>query len=259
MTGLAPLVGGAVAVAGVGCAGLAAYFSPAIWKYAAIRRLRRACAQRRSLVLTYDDGPGPTLTPAVLDLLAAHSARATFFLLGRRVAVGEELVNRITSAGHEIGCHGYDHVNAWRAGPRRVVRDIERGYEAIACWAPPGTIYRPAHGKATLATLSVLRRRRAAVGWWTIDSGDTHASLPDPQHVVDRLSSDGGGVVLLHDFDRTDDSRAARHSFVLETTRLLIEHAHASGMRVEPLGVLLAEAHAGFSRAGPGSTRATSA
>jgi hypothetical protein len=74
------------------------------------------------------------------------------------------------------------------------------------------------------------------VGWWTIDSGDTHAELPDPEAVAARAVADGGGVVLLH--DHGDDRPLERQEFVLAVTERLLAAARAAGLRVVPFARL---------------------
>jgi peptidoglycan/xylan/chitin deacetylase (PgdA/CDA1 family) len=187
------------------------------------------------LVLSYDDGPGPTLTPQLLEMLGSTTTKATFFLLGKRAALAPDLVDRIVAAGHELGCHTDAHLHAWRSWPGSAVRDIARGYEALSQWLAPDAVFRPPYGKMTLWTWMALKRRGAPIAWWTVDSGDTWSSLPDPQSIADKVARAGGGVVLLHDFDRAPD----RQQYVLRTTGLLLSTARREGLRVCRYGDLM--------------------
>jgi peptidoglycan-N-acetylglucosamine deacetylase len=208
---------------------LLTYGAPYATKQVGIRRLRETCKRDRALVLTYDDGPGARFTPALLDLLLSEGhARGTFLLLGQRVAGNEQVIDRMVAAGHEIGCHGQDHVNGWKASPWRVAGDVRRGYESLQRWGRAGRLFRPPYGKLSPAAWWAVRRRGDRVAWWTIDSGDTHAKLPEPQSVVDRVARAGGGVVLMHDFDRGQE----REQFVLRTTELLLATARREGLTV---------------------------
>jgi len=217
----------------------ATYYGPCALRIAAVRRVRRLCRRTRSLVLTYDDGPGDELTPALLELLAAADARATFFPTGRSATSNSELLTRVATAGHEVGCHSQGHRHAWRTTPLRVLRDIDAGYRTLAPWVSPAGLYRPPYGKTTLATWWAVRRRHAGLAWWTVDSGDTHAVLPAPQTIVEAVRRDGGGVVLMHDFDRGSETRVARHAYVLKTTERLLELARAEGLHTPAFGELL--------------------
>lgn len=230
------------AAAGV-TAGLAAsawYAVPWVLRRREVAQLRRRCRDRRLLVLTYDDGPGERLTPRLLDLLADHRAHATFFALGREADRRAGVLDRLRAEGHEIGCHTYGHTDAWRTTPGTAARDLDQGYAALAPWVGPDAPFRAPHGRATLATRRAVARRGAVNGWWTIDSGDTFPELPDPGRAAERLRRDGGGVVLLHDFDGTRPQE--RLEYVVTATELLLDAAERDGLRAVTLGTALGRA-----------------
>jgi hypothetical protein len=79
-----------------------------------------------------------------------------------------------------------------------------------------------------------IRRRRAPVVWWTIDSGDTSSVLPSASEVADRVRRGRGGIVLMHDLDRAQ----ARNAFVLEVTTKLLDVAEREGFQIIPVGEL---------------------
>ncbi len=211
------------------------YVGPTLARRVSERRLRQRCAETRSLVLTYDDGPGASLTPRLLDLLRARDARATFFLAGFRAAEHPRIVDEIAAAGHEIACHTQRHLNAWRAWPWRGVADINAGYQTLARWVPKDGMFRPPHGKMTLATWAAVRRRRAPIGWWTIVAGDVEDEMPDSDLALEQARRVGGGVVLLHDFDREPE----RADFVLQSTTRLLDAAQQEGWTIRTLGELM--------------------
>lgn len=229
------LLAATAAAATLPVAAAASYWLPHALRLLEEKRLREACAKARSLVLSYDDGPGRLLTPEVLAVLARFAAPASFFLLGTNVVGNEPLIERLVNDGHELGCHGYWHLNAWRHGPRRVAADINGGYESLRRWIAPDAPFRPPYGKTCLASRLVLRRRRAPIAWWTADSGDTATVLPEVPAVVESVRRSAGGVVLLHDFDRTREERA---HFVLSVTEGLLKCAREEGLQVRRLGEL---------------------
>jgi peptidoglycan/xylan/chitin deacetylase (PgdA/CDA1 family) len=185
-------------------------------------------------VLTYDDGPGRRVTPKVLDALGERRARATFFPLGSRAARAPEVLDRAAADGHELGCHGYAHVNALEATRGEAERDIELGYRALAAWVESRALFRPPYGKLSAGSWLALRRRGAPLGMWTVDSGDALREPPRIESVVAALERAGGGVVLMHDFDR-DPPEPAREGFVLDLTAVLLELADERGWRVSTL------------------------
>jgi peptidoglycan/xylan/chitin deacetylase (PgdA/CDA1 family) len=217
-----------ILAAAVACC--AVYFSPWLWRRYRMARVRRKMAADRILSLTYDDGPSG-VTPQLLDLLRSRGARATFFMLGRHVQQNSSIVDRIQQEGHDIGCHSDQHLNAWKTLPWKTIADINAGYQRLSHWIQPDGMFRPPHGKMTLPTCWSIHRRKAPVWWWTIDSGDTRNVLPQPADVAEQLRRAGGGIVLMHDLDRTKE----RNQYVLELTALLLDVAQQESFNVAPL------------------------
>jgi peptidoglycan-N-acetylglucosamine deacetylase len=217
-----------LAIAGVSAP--AAYFSPWFWRQYRMGAIRKAMSEKRMLALTYDDGPSG-LTPLLLDLLRKRNAQATFFMLGRHVQQYSEIVDRVVKEGHAIGCHTNEHLDAWKTLPWKSIADIDAGYKRLSPWIQANAMFRPPYGKMTLPTTWSIRQRKAPVWWWTIDSGDTHPILPQPLQVAEKVKQAGGGIVLLHDLDRTRE----RNEFVLETTASLLDMAKREGLQLTSL------------------------
>jgi peptidoglycan/xylan/chitin deacetylase (PgdA/CDA1 family) len=154
--------------------------------------------------LTFDDGPHRQGTPAVLETLAAHGVRATFFLVGEQVARNPTLAEEIVAAGHGIGLHCDRHRNQLRLGPQAVRDDIMRGAARIEeTTGRPIERYRPPYGIFNAAALALVR----ANGWrpllWTHWGRDWEARAT-PDSIVAKLvgrSVGEGSVLLLHDAD----------------------------------------------------------
>ena len=223
----------ALAFIALGLLGLLAllYGLPYALRRRAERQLARRCAAERALVLSFDDGPGPLLTPRVLALLESYGARATFFPLGEKARARPDLMSEVASRGHEVGCHSEHHGHSLKIGPARAVRDAREGLETLRPWLSTPPLFRPPFGKLDLATWALLRWRGVRLGWWTLDSGDT-AGADSPGAIEERLLRAGGGVVLLHDFD----GRSQRSDYVLAVTERLLVAAREHGLRVVPLG-----------------------
>ncbi len=193
--------------------------------------IKRQMIQNRILALTYDDGPSEAVTPPLLELLRLNSATATFFMLGRSARAYPRLVDQVAREGHDIGCHSDQHLHAWKAAPWRAVADIDAGYQQLAEYVRPDGMFRPPYGKMTLPTYLAIRRRGSSVWWWTLDSGDTHKVLPRTSQVTDALLRAKGGIVLMHDTNRSKE----RNGFVLEMTAALLDLARRNSIRVVPL------------------------
>ncbi len=151
--------------------------------------------------LTFDDGPTPHLTPRLLDLLAENDATATFFLLGKHVALDSGLVRLIQDAGHRIGLHGYDHLDAWSADPRTVVTDLERGLDLLSSLTSNEIRhFRPPFGRFRKFSLDWARERDLTVVMWDVMPGDFIPSTPHTLMVSRvRQRVRNGSIIVLHD------------------------------------------------------------
>jgi len=199
---------------------------------------RRARGQK-ALVLTFDDGPGSKMTPAVLGMLAQSNARATFFLLGRNIPGREAVVRQIAEHGHDICSHGYDHLHYWKVTPLRALADIRRGWQAIdtALETRRGTYtFRPPHGKLNIVSLLYLLVKRVPIVYWSVDTGDVWNEKPDRQRLATLLGQTGGMVCLAHDFDRSNESAG---QLMLESLRMVLSAAEKNGMQVLRVSDLL--------------------
>jgi len=196
--------------------------------------LKRKAVRCRSLVLTFDDGPGSRLTPAILNILADNNVKASFFLLGRNIKGREQLVRRIAVAGHEICSHGQDHANYWFVSPFRSLADIKEGWQAIdaALGEAKGKYpFRPPHGKLNLICLLYLLLRQVPIVYWSIVAGDTWpVEKRDAHRASILIEKTGGGVMLAHDFDRADSSG---DDMILETVRAALAAARDNGIGIK--------------------------
>ena len=225
----------------IGILGLIFLYVGVPWIYGQLARrlLERRAKEQKALVLTFDDGPGSSLTPAILNILAEGKAKATFFLLGRNIAGREAIVRQIAQQGHDICSHGYDHLHSLKASPFRVLSDIKRGWAAID--AALGTDrrkypFRPPNGKLNIICLLYLLVRQVPIVYWSIDSGDTWRRQPDSLRVALLAEKTGGAVSLAHDFDRSNENTSR---FVVESLRAALAMAADKGMRVLTVSELL--------------------
>jgi peptidoglycan/xylan/chitin deacetylase (PgdA/CDA1 family) len=188
-------------------AGASLYLAPALTAHVARTRgllgVRDRVPDPDGVALTFDDGPHPEGTPAVLELLREAGARATFFLAGEQVACRPELAAEVAAAGHAIGVHCQRHRNLLRLTPWQVTDDLRRAEEIIAsATGQTPRLYRPPYGVLNAAALAFARRR----GWtpllWTRWGRDwePHAT---PASIAWRLlrGLGAGDVLLLHDAD----------------------------------------------------------
>jgi peptidoglycan-N-acetylglucosamine deacetylase len=165
--------------------------------------VRDRTASGEGVALTFDDGPHPRGTPAVLEALARAGAVATFFLAGEQVERRPGLAREIAAAGHSVGVHCRRHRSLLRLGPRAVRDDLARAEQAIADAAGvEPRLYRPPYGVLNAAALAYARRR----GWETVlwrREGHDWQPQATAESIVSRLTRRvrPGDVLLLHDAD----------------------------------------------------------
>ncbi len=168
------------------------------------RRPRWPARPADAVRLTFDDGPHPENTSAVLDVLAEFDITATFFVVGKRVKPNAEVLRRIHAAGHTLGNHTFHHPPpSWVNFPSAVreVRECQRAVTDATGTAP--TLFRPPLGKWT-PPLWVARTLAGLTPMgWTLDSGDWRVrSAADADECADELLAAvrPGDVILLHDY-----------------------------------------------------------
>jgi peptidoglycan/xylan/chitin deacetylase (PgdA/CDA1 family) len=162
---------------------------------------RRFATARREVWLTIDDGPDPEDTPRILALLAAHKARATFFVVGENAAQYPQLVRAIVAAGHEVALHTHTHPSAsfWCASPARVRREIALGLESLRRAGTTATRFRPPVGIKNPWLRAALRSRGlTCIGWTARGLECWHR---DVKRVIARVTRriEPGAILLLHE------------------------------------------------------------
>lgn len=156
---------------------------------------------RREVWLTIDDGPDPEDTPRILELLAAHGARATFFVIGENVLRHPGLVEAITSEGHEVAHHTHTHPLAlfWCATPGQVRRELDAGSAALREAGIMPTRFRPPAGIKNPWLAPALRARGLTGVGWTARGLERWSSDADAvaRRIMRKIRP--GSILLLHE------------------------------------------------------------
>ena len=138
------------------------------------------------LALTFDDGPNPACTPRLLDILAQHDVRATFFLVGRYAYAEPALVRRIQAAGHLIGNHSWSHPNLAISAARRIVEELTRTRDTLQqITGEPIRYFRPPFGARRPVVLKVARSLGMIPVLWNAITTDW--SEPSADRITERL------------------------------------------------------------------------
>ena len=178
----------------------------------------------RMLALTYDDGPNDPHTLRLLDVLARHNVKATFFLIGRYVKQRPDIARDVVSAGHVIGNHTYSHPNlifASDRGTRRQVQDCQETLrDALGIEAK---LFRPPFGGRRPGTLQIVRTLNLVPIMWRAAGYDWRGKTAE--YVERKVSAGlrGGDVILLHDGGHATIG-ADRSQTVIATDHLIARH-----------------------------------
>jgi len=219
-------------------AAAAAHALPAVLARGPARRLTPGLAgQGRpgGVALTFDDGPDPLGTPAVLEALDDLGWRATFFLLGTQVRRHPDVARAVAAAGHEIAVHGDVHRNHLARTPWEIRRDLATATADIA--GETGVRprwFRPPYGVLSTGTLWAAADLDLQPVLWTAWGLDWRAGPADDVVAAIMRSLRDGGTVLLHDSDCT--SRLGSWRSTLAALPLLAEELRVRGLAVRTLG-----------------------
>lgn len=154
----------------------------------------------RQLALTFDDGPNDPWTPRLLEVLARHQVRATFFLIGRYVAQRPDIAQQVAAAGHVIGNHTWDHPNLIFSSPGEVESQLKRCAQVLEqAVGAHSNLFRPPFGGRTPQALRAVRRCGLVPVLWSVSGRDWEAKSAAyiESKILRRV--EGGDVILLHD------------------------------------------------------------
>jgi peptidoglycan/xylan/chitin deacetylase (PgdA/CDA1 family) len=205
--------------------------APVVPAVAAALGLARRTESTATVALTFDDGPHPQGTPAMLEILAAREARATFFVVGEQAERFPAVCGEVLAAGHELAIHGYRHRNQLRLTPRQLAEDLERATATIGAFtgmAPE--IYRPPYGIFSAAGLPIVRSRGLRPVLWSRWGHDWRRRIAPTAIAAEATVGLGGGdVILLHDADHYSATDSWRRTAA--ALPLICDRIEALGLR----------------------------
>lgn len=190
-----------------------------------------------AIALTFDDGPDPRFTPTILDTLAEHDARATFFVIGEHAVEHPELVARIVAEGHEVAHHSHTHPYAKRLVASELAYELDQALATLEAQGIVPVWYRPPRGDATLRQLAFAAERGMRTALWTRcferrrfrNAGEASETLCE--------ETEPGDVILAHD-------GLADRSMTVEALPAYLAHLRANGIDVVTLSDLQRRAKA---------------
>src|SRR6266446_2612857 len=195
------------------------------------------------IALTFDDGPSATLTPKLLDLLAAHHIKATFFVIGENVAEHPEIVARAAQEGHEIANHSWSHPNFGKMSDESVRRQLQQTDDAIkSATGTRPTLMRPPYGSITAREKRWIHEEFGYdIILWDVDPYDWKRPGPAVVRVRILKETRPGSIVLSHDI----------HPGTIEAMPSTFDELEAKGFKFVTVSELIRMAAARPSHASP--------
>ena len=164
----------------------------------------------KTIYLTFDDGPHPTITPLVLEILERYNAKATFFCIGNNVKKYPATFEMVKKAGHSVGCHTFNHEDGFKTKTDNYIKSVVAANELIH-----SDLFRPPHGKIkrselkklktlnfkldNCSKLSTLNSKLRIVAWTVIAYDWDHALSPEDVYQNVIRNANDGAIVAFHD------------------------------------------------------------
>jgi len=199
----------------------------------------RADTSRKVVVLTFDDGPHPVFTPAILEILDQYQVKATFFMIGNRMEKYPGLVREVYERGHEIANHTYTHPNDLRTLPMVTLNsELDRTNELIRqTTGKECTLFRPPRGILNNRLVEEISCQGYGIYLWTVSADNRNAPTPELMCARVEKNIQPGGIILLH------DGRIPSRIKDVAATRLIIKRLTARGYRFVTLTELIEAEH----------------
>ena len=172
-------------------------------KIAKVDFITRGPSAGHQVALTFDDGPTPGVTDLILDALKQRQLRATFFMVGNRLASAPDLARRVRAEGHEVGNHTFTHAKLNALPDGEAVREIQKTQDLMGellnhrpAW------FRPPYGALRRNQVPMIQAAGLEVVLWEVDSGDWSQPGDDPIAETVLKGTRPGSIILCHDLHR---------------------------------------------------------
>jgi len=157
----------------------------------------------KTIYLSFDDGPHPTITPFVLQELEKYNAKATFFCIGDNVKKFPEVYQQVINQGHAIGNHTMHHLNGWKTEDETYLNDIEIAGKHI-----DSNLFRPPYGRVKKGQIKKIQQSTLKLQtiMWSVLAGDWVSSL-SPEKCFTQVKNNvyPGCIIVFHDSDKAND------------------------------------------------------
>jgi peptidoglycan/xylan/chitin deacetylase (PgdA/CDA1 family) len=182
---------------------------------------------KKTAYLTFDDGPIPEVTPAILDILSKYGVKATFFCVGDNVRKYPEIFQRLIKEGHTIGNHTFHHMNGWKASDEKYIRDIAQCAELVK-----SNLFRPPYGRIKFSQYKRVKEKYKVV-LWDVLSGDYDMSLSGQKCFdIVKKNTRPGSILVFHDNIKAQNK-------IPELLTKTLDFMRDSGYMLKPLSLTI--------------------
>lgn len=190
------------------------YYPGLVWRVNTLEKI---------LYLSFDDGPTEGVTEAVLEILAKHQAKATFFCLGKNIKKYPELFEKILSEGHSVGNHTGHHLNGWESSTQKYMEDIRNCDQLMKT-----NLFRPPYGRISRNQIKEVLKKYKII-MWDVLSWDFDESISTSRILRNVCTqSRPGSIIVFH-----DSRKAEKH--VLRVLPPVLRFFKGKGYRFEGL------------------------
>lgn len=192
--------------------------------------------EEKAIALTFDDGPHPTYTNQILDILKEYDVKATFFVLGKFAEAYPDIIIRQWQEGHEIGNHTYSHVDAKRVSKKVLYDEYKKTQEIIENLINhQPRLFRPPYGSFDSQALDIMEMHDSIIVLWSAHQDSKDWSNPDVEEIVNTTLSNirNGDIILFHDYVYYDESST------VEALKQIIPELKSRGYRFVTISELL--------------------
>ena len=179
----------------------------------------------REIFLTFDDGPIPDITEAVLETLAQFNAKATFFSIGDNVRKHPDVFQKVRNGGHSIGNHTFNHMNGWKTEDSIYLENIRKCQDQLTLRT---RLFRPPYGRIKRSQSKVVLQDKQIIMWDVLSGDFSNGITPEICLKKSIQHTHPGSIVLFH-----DSIKAAKN--MLHTLPRYLEHFTEQGYKFEAL------------------------
>jgi peptidoglycan/xylan/chitin deacetylase (PgdA/CDA1 family) len=156
---------------------------------------------KKTVYLTFDDGPIPQITEWVLDILKQNDIKATFFCIGDNIEKHPDVFLKVINEGHTIGNHTFNHINGWRTENKAYLENVEACRQSITKRvSSDAKLFRPPYGKVKQSQAAALKAMGYKIIMWDVLSADFDTTI-NPEQCLQNVTKNAtnGSVIIFHD------------------------------------------------------------